>query len=420
MKLRDAILSIVFCLFLLGPIALWTAQTHLQLELPSDFTAEDSTYLSGGYEDVDLAEHFSLRGFSSEKFQSDLNTTVENSIPYRAVVLLQSAALQRSAIAASNTLFQFEAYPTFFGSEQIYLPAHDALAKIPEHRQKSRVEHVREFVEGLIAVAKIYPEKQFYMVVSDQSDTSDANPASRLVSQRYSTQDCTQALEEAVAAVPNIHLTSIQYQDTDEYYQNFYRSDHHWNGYGTLQAYSALQKAAGLPNDRDNNSATIEFPGIRSNGSYARKGLMLINEPAREPQFDLSDMTVVGDKIPPIVQPDGPSLIHDDAMGSVFDFYSTWYGSSSLTSKLSVSTENAAKNSKALIAMDSFADSLHWLIAQNYAESQCVLDLKNDTKGEESLQERIDESAAEDIYFVGNPHAFARVTETRPNYFNVS
>lgn len=268
MKTRSIILSSVFCLFLLGPMALWAAQTHLYLELPSNFTAEGSTYLSGGYEKVDLLKRFSLKGFASERFQDDLNTTVENNIPFRALVLLQNAA--------------------------------------------------------------------------------------------------------------------------------------------------------GLASNRQNNIATIEFPDIRANGSYARKGLMLLNESVHEPQFDLTGIQATGKKIPPIIKPEGPTLIHNDAMGSVFDFYSNWYGSSDVTANLTVTNSEPLTDTKALIAMDSFNDSLHWLIAQNHRAIQCVLDLKNDSEGPETLQERIDGANADTIYFVGNPLAYARVTSTHPQYFELS
>lgn len=418
MKVRAGILSGIFCLFLLGPCCLWTAQTHLHLELPSDLTAEDSIYLSGGYEEVDLLKHFSLKGFSKEKFQSDLNTTVENSIPYRAAVLLQNAAVQRSAIAASNALFGFEAYPTFFGSEQIYLPASNALAKMPEQAQEQKTAGTEDFATGLAAVARANIDKQFFVVVADQSDTSLANPASQLVSKRYTTPESVETLSLAAEA-ENVDVIGVCYDEVGDYYQHFYRSDHHWNGYGTLQAYDALMDAANLTPQRNNNSETIEFPDIRSNGSYARKGLMLINEIVREPRFDLSDIQATGKTIPPIMQPEGTALIHNDIMGSVFDFYSTWYGSSGVTANLVVTNNAPLTDTKALIIMDSFNDSLHWLIAQNHRETQCMLDLKNDREGPETLQERIDDSGADVVYFVGNPLAYARVTSTHPNYFTL-
>lgn len=419
MKVRNAVLSAAFCLFLLGPMALWIAQTHLKVELPSDFTAEDAAYLSGGYEEVDLMEHFSLKGFSAEQFQDDLNTTVESNIPYRALVLLQNAAMQRSAIAASNALFRFEAYPTFFGSEQVYLPGNDALAKMPEPAREEKTAATKNFAKGLAAVAQANPNKRFFVVVADQSDTSLANPAAKLVSQRYTTLDSLAALQLAETAA-NVHLVGICYDQADEYYRHFYRSDHHWNGYGTLEAYTALLEKAGIDSKRNNDADAIEFPGIRANGSYARKGLMLLNETVCEPRFDLSGIEATGKRIPPIIQPEGPALVHDDAMGSVFDFYSSWYGSSAVTAALTVTNNEPTEDTKALIVMDSFNDSMHWLISQNHSEAQCMLDLKNDSEGPETLQQRIDAAEADAIYFVGNPLAYARVTSTHPQYFSLS
>ena len=147
---------------------------------------------------------------------------------------------------------------------------------------------------------------------------------------------------------------------------------------------------------------------------------MLLNETVCEPRFDLSGIEATGKRIPPIIQPEGPALVHDDAMGSVFDFYSSWYGSSAVTAALTVTNNEPTEDTKALIVMDSFNDSMHWLISQNHSEAQCMLDLKNDSEGPETLQQRIDAAGADAIYFVGNPLAYARVTSTHPQYFSLS
>lgn len=414
-KVRNILIIVLFAIFLIGPISLFTVQEKLHAELPSWITAEDAKYLSGGIKEAKVAKNLSLKGFSSEKLQRAINIELENHIPLRASALLQNASLQRGFISSSNKLFGYDAYPTFFGSDRVYLPRVDALARMPEPSD-DRTGGVKFFAKGIDKVANNNPDKQFYLIVADQSDTSNANPASKLVSDRWSSKECVEALMENVP--DNVHVVSKLYDDTEEYYKDYYKTDHHWNGFGTLKVYDELQRVCPIANSRDNDSSLIDFPGRVNNGSYAREGLMLLNEPILEPKYDLSDFKVNGKRIPPIVKPDGTSLIQNDAMGSVFDFYATWYGSYKVTTELSITNEAAPENPKALMLIDSFSNSLHWLIGQDYRHIAYFLDMKYDQSGEETLQDRIDASDADAIYFAGNALAYSRIKDNFPNYFS--
>lgn len=418
MKVRDTVLTSLFCLLLLTPCALWAAQEGLRLPLPSWLTAESATYLSGGIAESNLGEHLSLEGFQTEELQEALTTEIENHIPFKAHVLLANASLQRSAIAASNRLANFETYPTFFGSKTVYVPQHDALADYPSTKQWT-LNRTKKTAEGIAKIANQVPEKNFYLVVADMSYTSASNPAHQLVSSSLATDDYLDVLREGTKDAPNVHVVSLTYDNDADYYRHYYRTDHHWNGYGTIALYRTLQTTAALPYTVEDARPALTFPGLVTNGSYARDGLMLIDETVEEPSFDLKGLKVQNSELPPVAQADGVEALM--AMGPLaeYSFYTQWYGSSLLTAQSPLVNQDAPSDKRALVVMDSYADSLHWLLARNYSFLQCYRDIRDGEEGDFTLIDRINETEADDIYFVGSTSAYTRPPRYLPHYFDL-
>lgn len=418
MKARNLIFSAVFCLSLMAPCALWVTQEGLRLQLPAWLTSEDAAYLAGGISESNLKEHLSLASFETEEFQNALDSEIENHIPAKAQVLLINAALQRFAIAASNALMGFDAYPTFFGSKTIYLPQDNALADYPSTKAWT-LKRTKKTGEGVVSVAEHEPEKNFYLVVADMSYTSQANPAHALVSDALSTTDYLEVLHECIKGTPNVHLVSLPYDNPQEYYANYYRTDHHWNGFGTIALYDALRRTAQLPYDLPRPETVLSFPGVKTNGSYARDGLMLLNEPVEEPAFDLSHITVQNDTIPPVAQVDGVQSVLAAGPRAEFSFYTEWFGSSFLTAQSPLSNSAALTGKRAVVIMDSYADSLHWLLAPNYAYLRCYRDIRDGEESDVTLLERIEEVDANDVYIIGSTSAFTRPPKYLPHYFDL-
>ncbi len=417
MKVRNTILILIFCLLMLSPATLWVLD-RAQVALPGWLTSEDATYLSGGIEESHLEDTLSLSGFASEEFQAALETELDNNTPLRADILLANATLQRDAIASSNMLFQFDAYPTFYGSGTVYIPAANALATMPTTNERL-FKKITQTVDGIASIAALYPNKNFYLVVADMSDTSQANPASKLVTGALSTNDFIDVMEASLVDTPNVHIVSIPYTEASDYYQNYYRSDHHWNGFGTLKLYDKLLDVANLPYQPDESSlGTLDFGVFPTNGSYARDGLMLINEPASEPQFDMAGLSVQNEELAPVDMADGVSVMKSRGLMAEFNFYTQWYGSSLLTDQSPIVNEMSPTSRNAVVIMDSYADSLHWLLAKNYSYLRCYRDIRAGQKGDASLIERIEDTEADDIYFVGSALAYARIPKCFPHYFN--
>lgn len=416
MKARNLAISIVFCLFLLGPAVLFVGQKGLHLELPDWFTAEQATYLSGESGKAPVKKHLSLKGFASEKLQDALDKALQNTTPCRAQALLLNASLQRSAIEASNVLFGYDAYPTFFNSARVYIPKVDALSTMPDNDPASSKERIENFATALNGFAAKMPDKKFCVILADAPDTTDANPSARLVSGHFSSKDAFRILSKNLTQ-SNVSTAGVFYADAKDYFENYYRTDHHWNGFGTIIVYNEAASKMALPAVYDSITPPLTFDDMTIEGSLSRKGLMFLNETACEPHLNFSYLDVSGKGPAPVAQADGVQKLLSEGLTAEYNFYSSWYGSYGMAQQSPISNPNAPLQENALIIMDSYGNSLHWLIAANYESTRCFKDTKQDTNPGATLAARIEESDADTVYFIGNSYAYADLLDVHPDYF---
>lgn len=417
MKIRSIVLIVTVCVVLASPMALFVADRGLKLDLPDWMTAQSSSYLSGGIKKASIKKNLCLEGWNSKALQGAVETTVGNNIPFKASALLGNAFLQRQAIAASNMLFCFDVYPAYFGSSGSYNPGQNALSAYPISGKNGFIDDVRATGTQLAEFASRHPDIQFCLVMADQSDYSDANPVSRLVSSRVSTKDCAEALRGAIKGCENVSLVCIAYDDADEYYRNYYRSDHHWNGWGALAAYNEVKSIMNLKDVVLKSEEPVLFAGYPCNGSYAREDLFLINESPAEPALDVSCFVPEGSGAPYIIREDAANALMATGMKAQFDFYPQWYGAAATVAKYPL--ENAALDdgSRATVLQDSYNDAFHWLLGLNYQTTTSYSDLKADRTDTTPLAERVRDSDPDVIYFVGNCGAYQRLLKKAPGYF---
>lgn len=417
MKGRNLLVVLAMCIVLSAPAMLVVFDRVLDVNLPDWLTAESSSYLSGGIEKASLRKNMTLEGWNSGAFQQAIEKTLGNNIPFKAMALLGNSSLQRSAIAASNVVFGFEAYPTYFGSRGVYIPAEDAVAAYPVS-SSSILEGVSKTAKGLAEFSKAHPELEFRLIMGDQSDYSDANPVSTLVSARISTEQCATILRQELQDCPNVLVLASTYSDTHEYYDNYYRTDHHWNGFGALEAYRKMNDALGIEGRAEVEGSALDFDGLLCNGSYARRYLLMANEEAHEPHIDVSQLTVEGEGPPYIMREGGAEALLAAGVKAEYDLYAQWYGSAARNVQLPVLNRALPDGGNALVLQDSFNNAFHWLIANDHYLVRCYDDIKDDRKDQTPLIDRISEVDPDVIYFVGNCAAYSRLMDKAPNYFD--
>ena len=376
--------------------------------MPSWLSAEDSRWLAGGYQNARGAEHATLEGFVSGRLQQSLETAVGNYIPMKADALLGQASMQRGFIVASNVAFSWPCYPTYFGSKRVYIPEVNALARMAMRDREEVLGSLRSFVEELSVFANEHEQIAIKVVIPDASECSAANPAVALSSDAVTTAECVAVFDDALGGCSNVAVISLPYSRTTDYYEKYYTGDHHWNGFGAQEAFDAA--GGGEP-------SAMEVPGIASicmNGSLAREGLLLVNEPACEPVFDVSSLRVADGSSAYLLRPLGGEALAQQRDSAEFNFYHSWYGE---PLSLSMSGEGGGS---ALLVCDSFGAAFQWLVASDSERTLVVQDLHVNKKGEEALEERVRESGCDTVYFVGHIAGFTSLSSRFPFYFSES
>lgn len=96
----------------------------------------------------------SVAALADGSFQDSFERYVADGVPWRDVVVLANAAVQRSGISLASGLFGYPAYPTFFGSDYVYVPECDAVLPIALKSADRAAEYsqVHEMLDSLATV----------------------------------------------------------------------------------------------------------------------------------------------------------------------------------------------------------------------------------------------------------------------------
>lgn len=404
---RNFFFIIAICFFLFSPITLWSTHDLLKVDLPSWVASKDAEYLEGGRASVNISDHLSLNGFTSKKLQDSLSAKLDDSVPCQALTLLGNASLQRLAISASNSIFGFPTYPTYFGSAYCYIPSEDAIAQMPAINDPGFIEDISRFADHLAATANAHPDLLFYLCIADLSSYSSSNPAMSLVSKPPITTPEIVGLVQELQP-PNLKVADSSIDNATEYYRFYYTTDHHWSGWGAARAFDLLTGW-----NQSQQAATKTNPilsGRVMNGSYSRSGLLLLNERIDEPPLKLESIESSGGYSAALQDP--TSILDADPLLAEFDFYHTWYGPSASTTLF-----NPRQSGAALVIGDSYTSAMQWIVAQYYRDTSIYLDCHGAFRGNESLADRINTTHCRVAFFVMGPTGIQNLEKCYPNYW---
>lgn len=414
-RARNLIFSACVCLILFGPGILFCFERTTGFELPVLASSKMVSYLTGGRTETgDISDVMSFEALTQGLFQSAVEDKVENNIPFRAQSLLFTSSLQKELIGASNIIFNWSAYPTFYGSTYFYVNSENSITAAPITDFAVTLDNARKIAEGMNSVALKHPDLDFVICLADRIAYSECNPVAGLISDPFlTTVDCLNALERHID-VENVYISCHNFADMSEYYKYYYTSDHHWSGYGALDAYGLFADDLKLKNDVEDAIDNLNFQGLVMNGSSARSGRYLLNEKVNEPCFIVQGLSASSGYSAPVLQGEaGVATLLDDPYGAEFDFYHDWYGPSVGT----VITNEREVQEKALLVGDSYTSAMQWLIAQNYEETYVYLDFHGRFSGSESLEDRIEESDCSTVYLVFGASGFDNLLKSYPDYF---
>lgn len=414
MSIRNTLISLSMCLFLLGPTLVLGLQ-KAGVELPGWLSSYEATYWSGDSSDIDLEGTMSLNAFRHKEFQTVLEAKINENIPAKTCALLGCATSERFAIFASNCLFEFECIPSRYSDTSTLLDCSlNALMAYPSLGTQVYAEKTDRFTEALLDFASRYPQIHFCVVIADVSSVAPSSPAMDLVADPFLAPDMQGQMDHVFQTSENIDVVSITYADSQEYYRHYYASDHHWNGYGAVDAYNAIADELNYAKEIDLKPQS-GLDQIRMNGSYARSALYQANEPAAEPHFDLDGISASQDESIPVLSKNGAQIMHTNPLRAEFSFYEFWYGRSQ---DFTLTNVQDGIEGNGLLICDSYGTALKYLLAKNHNELFVHYDLSVDTKTvDATLKERVAESACETVYFVAWPHTLTSILDKNPEYF---
>lgn len=397
MRLRSALFSVLVCVFLCGPALLFGA-LRLGADVPVQLTAEPAQFLAGGAKSADVAAAASGEGFRSKQLQSAVETEIGNYIPAKATAIEMNAGVQRGFIAASDVLFGWGCYPTYFGSGRITVPSADAVTYLPRKYGDWARRDWEGFAAGLASVASRYPEKRFVVYVVGAYDDPSCNPAYALVTDPLRPENCVAIMEEALSGSSNVTVLSHSYGSEEEYYQDFFRTDHHWNIDGAFAAYGQIADELGL--EAIPEQGIWEIPDYWYTGATARWGLDMLRERVFDCGNSFAELVVM--------RSDG-SVLHGDDHAAFWDapelkkpytFYDSYYDN---LGECVIAGGDGERS--ALLVSNSYKGAIQRPLASSYRQLTVTGQLHSATPLTLTLAEQIEAADADDIIIVGNPGA---------------
>lgn len=421
MRLRSALFSVIVCVFLCGPVVLLAIQ-ETGINVPAWLTSDSAKYLAGGVSSAQIRPYLSLEGFASKSLQSSIEDKLGNSIPMKASALLSNAERQRWAIAGADEFSKWSCIPTYWGSPIAYSRNGDFLCQIPSQRATNAEARTRKFAVALSDVVKRFPEKLFVVIVADESSSSEANPTVALSSGVHTTADVIAIFREECSDLSNFFVPNTYYQTPDEYYRYFYTTDHHWNGWGAIDAYveslnaldSGVAASLRAPLQRLLPLKGLEW--LKEHGSACRNGLMIVDESVNEPKLPLSAVSLERGSAPLVACDDGVASMRKAGPIASYDFYQTWYGQWNDTvvlNELAVFSEDSA-----LVVCDSFGTAFKWVASTGFGRVSTLYDLHDSRAEAANLSETLSESDADIVFLVARPMSYQGVLDRFPEYLN--
>ncbi len=338
----------------------------------------------------------------------------------KANALLANAAMQRISIKNSSDLGFATCYPTYYGSSIIWSPSNNALSQMPLSSTKDVANGINTFTARFSDLAERFPNKNFIVIVADNSNTSLANPVLCTVSDAYTTTMANSSFSDSCSNLDNVSIIDVSLNNPQSYYQKYYRTDHHWNGWGAVSAYlqslDATNHQKQLEAPLKNLTALSGFDWLVEHGSACRNGLMLVDEPVDEPALPLSEITLEQGTAPAALSNQGVDLMREAGPIACFDFYQTWYGQ--WIDTVAVNHSAVLPETSALVICDSFGTAFKWVASTGYGRVTTLYDLHDSRDNVEKLSNTLNKNDADTVFLVARVTSYQKVLDRFPEYLD--
>lgn len=358
------------------------------------------------------APELSLDAFASGDFQSATDSYASDSLPFHDQAMLLNAQLQEVGISQAAALFGYDVYPTYFGSNRLYVASQDAVTYLPFTHTEYHDQKLAEYAQGIAKQAKAHPEKRFVVYVVQGFSEPAQDPAYDLVSNPFLPREGVEALRSALADCPNVSVLTDTYDSLDSYYEEFFRSDHHWNIKGALRAYNTIADALGLQT-QDTSSLTLRqvCEGYTFIGATSRWGRHVVRDEAFDADIDYSGVTYTGEDGQTHDGNDHATFTGLDESEKAYSFYDEYYDNIPDGTLV-----HGTGTGSALLISNSYGGALTRQLATQFETLYKSVAVR--AGHDETFSDLLEWSDADTVIFVANPTDFMTAAAELPNFFN--
>lgn len=213
----------------------------------------------------------SVDSFLSGDFQDDLESYTADALPLRETLLLGKASLQRLSISEMAALLGYDAYHTFFGSGYLHETEGNRLLAAPARQSKKVLNGLVASVDSINDFVASNPGYTYYFAMPYRSDVLGIGPLAGLVSEPVDAEFLQSRIFSRLS--PDITQIDLMPSSYEEFKEDYFKTDHHWNIKGAYKAYCIINEAMGNASSTLPCGELLMFPTAQFYGSEARSGL---------------------------------------------------------------------------------------------------------------------------------------------------
>lgn len=410
MRRKDLFFSVVVSLFLLAPMTVGAAE-YFGVSLPDRASGTSANYLTG--EAPASLPTFTFDNVRSGKAQEETERMIEDLIPFRADAIVANAEVDRVFIRLSNAAFRFPCHSSFYGSNYVIAPDQSRIYQKPVKKIRDLGDRFASFAKSISSYGASLPYVKIVIYVAPcVRDVSPYNPANRLTNNVYTSDDVVAMVDEANNEAPgNVTFVSPRYDSFQQWDDEFYNYDHHWNIRGATSAVKEICALLGI--DYYLEGGYVQLEDVLFCGSQARESLDINAEPVYDVPLDSFDNLLV-------TGPDGVCYAGSEhglfensgSAKKLFDFHELYFGD--LHGK---TIAGGYGKDNILLIGDSFSNTPARLLAQSAKTLYVVPDLYNGHVSEASLDEYLEERNISTIVMVARLEDYAVFQQYNPDYF---
>ena len=342
-----------------------------------------------------------FKDLTNSTLQKQINDAIADQFPLRISLTEFAYNLESGLITSAYSIFSDKALPASTHSTILITRDRSRLFIPPTNFNESKKLDIDHRIQNYIDIAKNNPDINLYVFNIETLRYSKFNPVAKL----YINADSGRSLAYFLENKPDkLQFDNLAISSFQEFENNFFKTDHHWNIRGAIKAYSMVYEM--LASNYKEISPMLETSNIRTLndvnflGSYARESLYPISpEPFEYLDIQLPKYaTYINGKLETYGAKD-QYLSGNFPKGKYFSHYEGFYGS---WKKLIVYEFENSSDRNLLLISSSHARMNQMLIASHYKKTY-VIDLRRQDAKAISIKKLVSEYQIEDVLFMGQP-----------------